>query len=164
MPRYLPDSNCFIQSHGQYYPLDVAHSFWSKMAQLAASGQIESIDKVQKEVYHYQGDLKIWIQQNIQPSFFKSSANCIVEYGHLVRWAQSRNNHYLPQAINDFMDVERADAWLIAHAKYCHLTVVTYETSEPKKVKAIKIPDACRAVSVPCINLITMFRQLGETW
>ena len=110
MPRYLLDTNCFIQSYMQYYPLDVAVSFWNKIQQLAINGQVESIDKVQKEVYYYQGDLKNWMQQNIQPAFFKSSANSIVEYANLVQWAQSMSSHYLPQAINDFMDVDRADA------------------------------------------------------
>lgn len=164
MPRYLLDTNCFIQSHGQYYPLDVAHSFWNKMAQLATNGIIESIDKVQTEVYYFQGNMKTWIQQSLPLTFFKSSAGCLAEYAQLVQWAQSRNSHYSPQAINDFMEADRADAWLIAHAKHHNLILVTYEASEPNRKTAIKIPDACIAFDIPCINLITMFRQLGETW
>lgn len=46
MPIYVVDSNFFIEAHRATYPLDVAHSFWNKVKQLAATGKIVSVDKV----------------------------------------------------------------------------------------------------------------------
>ena len=43
---YVVDSNFFIEAHRATYPLDVAHSFWNKVKQLADDGKIVSIDKV----------------------------------------------------------------------------------------------------------------------
>jgi len=36
MGTFLLDSNFFIQAHRDTYPLDVASSFWDKLAQLAS--------------------------------------------------------------------------------------------------------------------------------
>ncbi len=44
-------SNFFIEAHRATYPLDVAHSFWNKVKQLADDGKIVSIDKVKSEIY-----------------------------------------------------------------------------------------------------------------
>lgn len=154
----------------QHYPLDVAHSFWAKMAQLAASGRIASIGKVRSEVSHYQGDLYTWMQAQIPAHFFEPTTGCMAEYARTIQWAESKmsadgqQKHYLQQARADFADNERADAWLVAHAMHEGLTLVTYETADPRQRNRVKIPDACRPFGVPCINVVNMFRILGENW
>lgn len=74
--------------------------------------------------------------------------------------------HYLPNALNEFLDADEADAFVIA---YCLMeptarVVVTQETSDPRRRNRIKIPDCCNALGVTFTNTIEMFRQLGETF
>lgn len=164
MPQFLLDTNFFIQSHMQYLPLDIALSFWDKIDSLATKGKIASIDKVYNEIAKYEGAVKKWVNDYLPFEFFQETNSCINEYMHLMQWAQQRSNHYLPQAISDFADINRADAWLIAMAQHTNVTVVTYEVANPKLKKAIKIPDVCSAFNIPCTNLKGMFRSLGETF
>ncbi len=163
MPQFLLDTNCFIQSHMQYLPLDIAISFWSKLDKLAIDGKIGSIDKVYKEIAKYDGKVKQWVN-DLPFEFFCETNSCINEYAYLMKWALQQNSHYLPQAISDFADINRADAWLIAQAQYSQCTVVTYEVADSKRKKTIKIPDVCSSLNIQCTNLNGMFRQLGETF
>lgn len=76
------------------------------------------------------------------------------------------NNHYSPNAINEFLDADEADAFLIAYslADPVNRTVVTHETSAPQKKSKIKIPDCCNALDVNYVTTIEMFRELRETF
>jgi hypothetical protein len=51
-----------------------------------------------------------------------------------------------------------ADPFVIALAQERKLTVVMAEKSKPTKPK---IPDVCRALDIPCITLVEMFRREG---
>jgi hypothetical protein len=73
MSVYLVDSNFFIQAHRANYPLDVVASFWDKVRQLAEKQKIISIDKVKKEIYRHQDDLKTWCENNLPVGFFKDT-------------------------------------------------------------------------------------------
>lgn len=162
MSVYLVDSNFFIQAHRLNYPLDVAHSFWEKVKELAAAGKIISVDKVKNEIYKNEDDLKKWCVDNLPNDFFKDSSTIMSEYGQVVGWAASMSSHYLPRAINEFLDADEADAWLIAYAMANTNIIVTQELSQPDRKNKIKIPEACAPFSVQFINTIEMFRQLGE--
>lgn len=163
---YIVDSNFFIQAHRVTYPLDIAFSFWNKVKMLADSGKIISIDKVQKEIYDNEDDLKQWCNSNLPTDFFKDSAPVIASYAKVSAWAVSRNTHYLPNAINEFLHADEADAFIIAYvlADPHNRIVVTQETSEPFRKNKVKIPDACIALNVRYLNVMDMFRQLGETF
>ena len=92
----------------------------------------------------YEWDYKALSYRNDLPfEFFCETNSCINEYAYLMKWALQQNSHYLPQAISDFADINRADAWLIAQAQYSQCTVVTYEVADSKRKKTIKIPDVC---------------------
>lgn len=47
---------------------------------------------------------------------------------------------------------------LIAFAKAQNWTVVTDEKSEPARKNKVKIPDACNALQLQCMNLFDMMR------
>lgn len=166
MPTYLLDSNCFIQAHRQIYPIDVASSFWDKIKELADRNIIHSIDKVKGELFENQDPLTNWIDSNFEDSFFKDTDTEIVlkEYQKVVRWAQSQSDQYVTKAIEEFLEYDNADAWLISYALATEQTVVTYEVSSPESQTKIKIPDVCNVFNVPCVNTIEMFRDLEETF
>lgn len=162
MGPYVVDSNFFIQAYRSYYPLDIAESFWNKVKQLANEDKIISIDKVRNEIYANNDDLTLWCKSNLSNTFFKDTTQVLNTYGRIVNWAYLMNGHYLQKAIDEFLDVDEADAWLIAFTLANNLTIVTYEVSSPLGRNKIKIPDVCMNFNVPYVNTIKMFRELGE--
>lgn len=166
MAVFVVDSNFFIEAHRNTYPLDIAIGFWNKVQELANSGTIISIDKVRNELYDNNDDLERWCKANLPKDFFKSTAEVMTEYSAVTAWAVSRSGHYLPNALNEFLDADEADAFLIAFclADPTNRIAVTQEISEPNRRNKVKIPDGCRAVGINYNNTIEMFRQLGETF
>jgi hypothetical protein len=166
MPIYVLDSNFFIQAHRFHYPIDVAAGFWNKVRQLAEEGRIISIDKVKKELYDKNDALEEWCRNNLPEDFFKDTSVVMAAYAQVTAWAMSKSGHYLPNALNKFLDAEEADAFIVAYclADPANRFVVTQEVSDPNQKNRIKIPDACSALNVSYVNTIKMFRQLGETF
>ena len=167
MPIYVVDSNFFIEAHRATYPLDVAHSFWNKVKQLADDGKIVSIDKVKSEMYdNHEDALKQWCVANLPRNFFKDSSQVMAAYNQVIQWAVSQSGHYLPKALSEFLDADEADAFLVAYAlaNPIERTIVTQEISEPNRKNRVKIPEACNDLNVQFVNTINMFRNLGETF
>jgi hypothetical protein len=96
--------------------LDVAFSFWNKVKQFADEGRIISIDKVKNELYDKNDLLKAWCKDNLPEDFFKDTSYVMAAYGNVSTWAISKSDHYLPNALNEFLDADEADAFLIAYA------------------------------------------------
>lgn len=166
MPVFVLDSNFFIQAHRFYYPIDVATGFWNKVRQLSIKGRLISIDKVKKELYDKNDELEKWCRNNLPDDFFKDTSVVMVAYTQVIDWAMSKSSHYVPKAINEFLDADEADAFLVA---YCHTDpknrfVVTQELSEPNRKNKVKIPECCKALNVEFVSTIGMFRHLRETF
>ena len=166
MSVYVVDSNFFIQAHRANYPLDVATSFWGKVKQLAEQKKIISIDKVKKEIYDHQDDLKTWCENNLPDDFFKETKGVVASYGQIVSWANSKNQHYYATAISEFLHADEAGAWLVtfAHADRANRIIVTHEKSQPDRKNKVKIPEACAPFGINYVDTIEMFRQLGESF
>lgn len=166
MKVYVVDSNFFIQAHRATYPLDVAKSFWQKVNELAQSGTIISIDKVKKELFDKNDDLEDWCKNNLPDGFFNDSSTALSQYGQISSWATSKSDHYLPNAINEFLDVDEADAFLVAFVleDAYNRVLVTHEVSEPNRKNKIKMPEPCNHFGVKYMNTIEMFRELGITF
>ncbi|MFA6128816.1 MAG: DUF4411 family protein [Bacteroidales bacterium] len=166
MAVYLVDSNFFIDAHRRTYPLDIATGFWNKVLQLANAGTIISIDKVKNELYDKNDELEAWCRANLPQDFFRNSDEVMSEYGLVTAWTMSMHNHYLPYALNEFLDADEADAFLIAFALAdpTNRILITQEVSEPQRKNKIKMPDCCDAIGVTYRNTIEMFRLLGETF
>ncbi len=166
MEVYVLDSNFFIQAHRVSYPLDIAFSFWNKVKQLAGQGRIISIDKVKNELYDKNDALEAWCKDNLPEDFFKDTSHVMAAYGQVCAWAISRNGHFLQNALNEFLDADEADAYLVAYAlaDSASRIIVTHEISNPNQRNKIKIPEPCNALGVVFCTTIDMFRRLGETF
>ena len=116
MGVYIIDSNFFIQAHRASYPLDIAFSFWDKVKQLAAEGRIVSIDKVKNEIYDKNDALEEWCKSNLPEDFFKDSSQIMEAYSAVCVWAISKSDHYMPNALNEFLNADEADAFIVAYA------------------------------------------------
>ncbi|MFA5667767.1 MAG: DUF4411 family protein [Balneolaceae bacterium] len=163
MAGFVLDSNIFIQAHRLYYPLDIADSFWTLIKQLARDGKIISIDKVRDEIYRNDDDLSTWMKANIPEEFFQSTNDeqYINELAILANWAESRSDHYKRKAIDEFLEFDRADAWLISYCKATNNKLVTSEVSNAAQKSRIPIPQPCNDLGVEWLNMIEMFRELG---
>jgi len=166
MSVYVVDTNFFIQAHRAHYPLDVVSSFWNKVKELAEKGSIISIDKVKYEIFRNNDALKQWCEKNLPDNFFKDTSNITSSYSQVVSWAMSKSNHFLANALNEFLDSEEADAFIVAYvlSENHDRVVVTQEISEPNSKKKVKIPDVCIGLNVKYVNVMDMFRELGETF
>ncbi len=160
MSVYIVDTNFFIQAHRANYPLDVVVTFWEKVKQLANQGSIISIDKVKDEIYQNDDELKEWCIENLPNNFFKDSSEAITEYSQIIQWAVSKSDHYKQRAIDEFLDADEADAWIISFALKTSSIITTHEKSDPQMKKKIKIPEPCNVFGVSFVDTIQMFRQL----
>lgn len=145
-----------------HYPFDVFPSFWNTVLDLAKAGTIVSIDKVKSELLHNKDELAAWIENNLHSDFFKATDVVIGEYAQVASWASSRASHYKPIALNEFLHVDEADAWLVAYslANPAKRILITHETSQPEARRQVKIPEACAAVGTHYMNTVDMFRRL----
>lgn len=166
MSIFVVDSNFFIQAHRMYYPLDIASSFWNKIKQLAQNGQIISIDKVKNELYDKNDALEYWCIENLPADFFKPTDDIVETYSQITNWCISKSHHYNQNAINEFLDADEADAFLVAYslADVNNRCIVTYEVSDVNRKNKVKIPEPCNAFNVRFLNTMEMLRELGETF
>lgn len=145
---YLIDANVLINAKNTYYPFSLVPGFWSWVEQQAVEGRLYSIVQVRTELNKGDDQLKNWIRL-LPPSFWlKDTPASAVALSELASWASSRN--YSPTAIQTFF--QSADYRLAAQAKATGYTVVTNETSEPKRTREIKLPDACDGISAQAVN------------
>lgn len=160
---FIIDSNVFIEAHRTTYPLDIATGFWNTIKELAEGDHISSIDKVYKEIAKNEDELLNWIDTNLPEQFFLDSVTTEIfeSYGEIASWAESVSNHYKRKAIDDFLEFDRADAWLVAYCKANKNVLVTQEVSRPEQKSAIPIPQVCLAHGVQYCNTIELFRELG---
>lgn len=161
MSVFVIDSNFLIQAHRVTYPLDVAESYWSLVSTLARKGTIISIDKVKKEIYQNDDELKSWCEEFLPDTFFKEAAEAIEDYHTVINWAAGKSDHYMQKALDEFLDADEADAWLVAFALKNKFPLITHEVSNPARKNKIKIPEPCDVLGVHYMNTIDLFRHLG---
>lgn len=159
---YLVDSSCFMTASRISYPIDIAISFWDKIAQLAQNHAFYSIDKVNDEIRLNDDALTKWCKDNLPEDFFFSTETEEVykKYAELVNWAKSKN--IKQTAFDKFIDATKADIYFVAFASLApnNYTIVTEEVTAINSKKDIKLPDACSAFNVRSINFIQMLREL----
>ena len=157
--EYLFDTNIFVESK-KNLPMDVWHTFWTKMIALINSGNIHSIDKVKDEIDKGGDELTDWIHANAPRGFFlKQDASVMAKMAETIAWAQNNPIGFSPSAISDYVNV--ADSYLVATAAAKDMVLVTYEKSNPQRRNRVMIPDACNAIGVRSCDLNTALRELG---
>ena len=151
------------QQHEDITHLILAHDSGIFLIEKAQSGIICSVDKVLKEIQQGEKDdpLKKWSEGEFKKYFFSTDNNEILEsYKDIINFV-SKNNQYLQNAIDDFLQENNADAWVIAFAKRYNIIVVTEEKSNPKKRTKVYILDICKYFDIKSINSFEMLKDLG---
>ena len=154
-PIYSIDSSSLMDWQARYYPTDVF------------AGLIERMDTL------------IEAKRLFAPALVKEEIGAVGTVG-LIQWTESHKGIFVPtievlaetQAIQDQFtglrdpraEYEEADAYVITLAKMRNGIVVTQETSAAEKRNPKRthfIPDVCRELGIPCVNLLGLIRREG---
>ena len=163
MPDYWLDSNVFIEGKKGPYGFDIAPRFWELIDEMIEGGRISCPTRVLRELLDGQDDLSAWARERRNSGLFIEADPAVQEATAQV--IQLVATHYPDnQARRRFLD--RADPWVIAHARVDGGTVVTSETRVPDNSLQVKIPNVCDQlqVQVRSINVYQMLRELGVAW
>jgi hypothetical protein len=149
-----------ISSKNLYYRPDFCEAFWSWIISGHNAGRFFSIDKVKTELMNGKKDdpLYSWVQDDALKDFFLGSSASAAKWGDLAKWAVAGN--YLQAAQDKFLNVNSADAWLIAvAASEGNCVIVTNEVPRPDSKKEIKLPDAAAALNIKTVSLFEVLQN-----
>ncbi len=158
---HLLDANVFITAKNTYYDPALVPAFWSWLEDQARRGTVASTDLVYDELKAGDDDLAEWVKDHRDSLFrFESSSKAVAAHvASLGKWAKAEG--YKPHAVEEFMDLPRADPFLVGvGAEFGHV-VVMLEIPAGSKRKKVKIPDACDHLGVQWENTFEMMRGLG---
>ncbi len=153
--RYLFDSDVLITSARLHYSPSYCQAFWDWLTAGHQAGIFFSIDKVKEELLDGDDDpLSQWIDTERLKDFFQTSLPSIGQWKVLSAFANDPVRNYKTSAKNKFLDVDKADAWLISHSAHNgDFVIVTNEVSRPEAKADIKLPDAAAWLGVKTIKL-----------
>jgi hypothetical protein len=160
-PRYVLDSNVFIEAARRYYAFDLVPSFWRALIEQAQNGRLESIDRVKDEIDLGKDSLTNWADSDFLQWFASTNQTDVIgRYSQLMVWAHGQQQ-FTAGAKAEFARKENADPWVIAYAIAKGFVVVTHEQFDPNITVKIPIPNACRAFGVQYVDTFQMLRDLG---
>ena len=149
----------FIEAARRYYAFDLAPAFWQGLISYAEDGQVESIDRVKRELARGNDELAKWANSNFSDAFVSTDREDVVRrYADIIAWVESQGQ-YSDAARSDFAG--GADGWLVAYASIEGRVVVTQEVSAPDARRKVPIPNVCDAFGVNPIDTFEMLRALG---
>jgi hypothetical protein len=119
------------------------------------AGIFFSIDKVKDELLDGKDDpLLAWVNGPALKGFFQPSLPALPLWKKLSTFATDPERAYKEAAQSKFLNAEKADAWLIAHAAHHKdFTIITNEVSAPDSKREIKLPDASNWLKVPTTRI-----------
>lgn len=146
---YSLDSSGFLDAWVRNYPQDVFGSIWNQMDQPARSGLIVIVDEALRELNRKDDGAYKWICA--RPSMIVSTNEAIqLEVRNILA--------SYPRLIDSGKNRSGGDPFVVATARLLGYSVITGEMPTGKLAKP-KIPDVCRALGIPCLNILEFFRQ-----
>ncbi len=152
---YSIDASSLMDWQARYYPVDVFSGLVERMGGLIRTQRLlapalvrEEIDKVGTT------GLKQWVHGN---------RAIFVPTEDVLQQAQIVQGQF-PGLLDAKGEFEEADAYVIALAQIHNGIVVTQETSAMENTKPKRthyIPDVCRDLGIPSINLLGLMRREG---
>ena len=152
---YSADTSSLMDWQARFYPVDVFDTLVGRLNALADTGQLLAPGLVREEIEKVgTAGLKAWADAH---------KGMFVPTGELLVDAQAIQGQF-PDLLDPKADYEEADAYVIALAQRRGAIVLTQETAASEKHKPKQthfIPDVCRDLGIPCINLIGLMRREG---
>ena len=141
----------------RYYPLDVFVTLTTEIEGLIKSSDFQAVELVKEQIDSVgTPDLKSWAS---------SHKNLFVPLAPEVQLEGASIEAKYPDLIDAKSPYQSADAYVIAWARLQGGVVISQETSVHEKRNPAKrhyIPDVCRDLGIPCINLLGLMRR--EKW
>lgn len=166
MAKFLIDANVFVTPYRQYYPFDLAPSFWEKLEELIKDGTVVVLDMVKAEVLQGTDDLSNWMGSlEIGDYLDRRQPEIIAKYTEVLTHLQT-NPCYHEAALHEWAKATVADPWLIAAAAVKGYTIITLEKTNTSlspnaPSKKPKIPDVASALGVDVHDLFFLMRKLN---
>jgi Domain of unknown function (DUF4411) len=152
---YSIDSSSLMDWQARFYPVDVFSGLVGRMDGLMAAGRLVAPALVREEIEKVgTTGLKAWATTN---------SAIFVPTKDVLQQAQSIQGLF-PDLLDPKAEFEEADAYVIALARMRDGIVVTQETTAAEKRSPRRthyLPDVCRDLGIPCINLLGMMRREG---
>jgi len=152
---YSIDTSALMDWMGRYYPRGVFPGIVTRMEDLARQGRLLAPQLVREEVAAVgTPELDDWCEAQF---------GIFVPTGELLTEAVGIQGRF-PGLLDPRSQYEEADAYVIALAVVRGGIVVTQETPAAEKNRPKRshyIPDVCRDLGVPCINLLGLMTREG---
>jgi hypothetical protein len=152
---YSIDTNVLMDWQARYYPTDVFTGIVTRVESIIAAGRWIAPALVHEETEAVGTDgLKAWAEAH--KAMFRPVAETLAD-GLAI---QGR----FPGLRDPRAEYDEADAFVIALAQQRGGIVVTQETAAAEKARSRRshyIPDVCRDLGIPCINLLGLMRREG---
>lgn len=164
--KLLIDANALITPHLQYYPFDLAPSFWQQLENSIKDGTVVVLDMVKAEVLQGTDSLRDWMEAlEIGELIDRRRPEILAKYSQVLTHLQT-NPCYQEAALREWSKASVADPWIIATAAAYGYTIITLEKpisglSPKAPTKKPKIPDVARALSVQTQDLFYLMRKLN---
>jgi metal-dependent amidase/aminoacylase/carboxypeptidase family protein len=147
--RYSIDTSAILDAWVRGFPPDVVPGLWKQLEELIDNGQLIATEEVLYELEKKEDDAYEWAK-NHENMFILTDERIQLVVIEILR------NH--KKLIDTRKNRSGADPFVIALAKVEGCGVVTGEkpTNRPDRPK---IPDVCRAIDIPCINILQLCRE-----
>lgn len=151
---YSFDTSAILNGRRDLFRPKVFHTLWAQIEDAITAGQIRAVDEVQRELARRDDDAKQWA--DAQSDLFVP-----LELPIQRSAAQILNLH--PRLVGQGGRRGTADPFVIALAMVNNGTVVTDEHATGT-INRPHIPDVCRELGVPCLNLMEYIEAQGWTF
>lgn len=163
--KFLVDANSFITPYKNYYPFDLAPSFWSQLVLSKNRESIYLLDLVNNEITKGDDELSNWVNQNSNFNIVRIDEEIVNNYSRVINYI-AQSGYYNQNALNNWSNEAVADPWLIAAALKDKYTIITLEKptgnlNKNTPSKNPKIPDVAKHFNVKYENLFYMMRSLN---
>lgn len=166
LDKFIVDSNALITPFRQYYPFDLAGSFWNQMEDALKCENVILLDVVVSELTRFEDDLSDWLKSIDDLSITTVKTPEIIQrYGEVLIYLQE-SDRYQEAALRSWANMQVADPWLIAAAIETNAVIITDEKSAGPITaghpsKNAKIPDVAEHFNVQCENLFYFMRKMN---
>ncbi|MGA7914520.1 MAG: DUF4411 family protein [Candidatus Acidiferrales bacterium] len=151
---YSLDTSGILDAWVRHYPPDVFPALWSFMSEASKNQEIFVIDEVVAELERKDDDVHKWVKQR---------EAMIVAIDEQIQSCLAKLMSKYPRLVDSKKNRSGGDPWVIALAQARSWTVVTAEKPSGNLTKP-KIPDVCKDLSIPCIEVVEFFRRQGWKW
>jgi hypothetical protein len=135
----------------RYYPPDVFPTIWTQMDSAAGSGIVFAIDEVYRELEK---------KDDVAFQWLKARRMMVVALDTEIQQRVTTILAAHPRLIDTRKNRSSGDPFVVGLAQSRGLTVVTGERASGVIGKP-NIPDVCTVLGIPCMNVLSMFRNEG---